>query len=233
MTIDVVFTPGMRRGFSAFGAALAVGACAAPALASDQPLVVLRDDHVARSAPRAGAHRLLTLAGRTPLTGVRTVLPRLARRGSWARVALPGRPNSSTGWIRLSRTRLRFTPWRIKVDLGSRSVAVRRFDNIVRRFDAVVGAPSTPTPRGRFYIEEALALGAGAAGGPFALATSARSNVLQEFEGGPGQIALHGRNYLSDPLGTAASHGCIRLGTPAITWLARRIGPGVPVTIVR
>jgi lipoprotein-anchoring transpeptidase ErfK/SrfK len=69
------------------------------------------------------------------------------------------------------------------------------------------------------------------AGGPFALATSARSNVLQEFDGGPGQIALHGTNGLPGALGTAASHGCIRLSTGAITWLARRIGAGVPLTV--
>ena len=68
-------------------------------------------------------------------------------------------------------------------------------------------------------------------GGPFALATSARSDVLQEFEGGPGQIAMHGRDNLGGTLGTAASHGCVRLGTASIDWLAERIGPGMPVTI--
>ena len=57
--------------------------------------------------------------------------------------------------------------------------------------------------------------------------------MLQEFEGGPGQIALHGTNGLSGALGTAASHGCIRLSTGTITWLARRIGAGVPLTITR
>ena len=57
--------------------------------------------------------------------------------------------------------------------------------------------------------------------------------MLQEFEGGPGQIAIHGTNGLSGALGSAASHGCIRLGTSAITWLARRIGGGVPLTIRR
>jgi lipoprotein-anchoring transpeptidase ErfK/SrfK len=103
----------------------------------------------------------------------------------------------------------------------------------VRRFRAVIGTPSTPTPRGRFFVEEALALSPLAAGGPFALATSARSQVLQEFEGGPGQIALHGMNGLSGEPGTAASHGCIRLRAHAITWLARRIGAGVPLTIRR
>jgi len=72
---------------------------------------------------------------------------------------------------------------------------------------------------------------AGESGGPFALALSARSNVLQEFEGGPGQIGIHGRDDLGGTLGTAGSHGCIRLDTASIDWLAARIGPGTPVTI--
>jgi lipoprotein-anchoring transpeptidase ErfK/SrfK len=71
----------------------------------------------------------------------------------------------------------------------------------------------------------------GQAGGPFALALSARSNVLQEFEGGPGQIGIHGRDDLGGTLGNAESHGCIRLATTSIDWLATRIGPGTPVTI--
>ena len=55
--------------------------------------------------------------------------------------------------------------------------------------------------------------------------------MLQEFEGGPGQIALHGIDGLRGELGTAVSHGCIRLARTAITWLAHRIGAGVPVTV--
>jgi lipoprotein-anchoring transpeptidase ErfK/SrfK len=218
-------------------ALVGAGAIATPARAA-QPLVVLLSDHVARTAPRTHAPKLVTVPARRPLTAVRTVLPRLARETSrdgraWARVALPGRPNSGTGWIKLSRTRLTSTAWRLTVHLDARRLTVRHFGRAVRRFPAVVGAPATPTPAGRFFVEEALTLSATAAGGPFALATSARSNVLQEFEGGPGQIALHGRNYLSDPLGTAASHGCIRLSTRAITWLSLRIGAGVPLTIAR
>ena len=96
----------------------------------------------------------------------------------------------------------------------------------------MIGKPSTPTPTGRFFIEEALDLSA-QVGGPFALATSARSDVLQEFEGGPGQIAVHGTNGLAGALGTAASHGCIRLDRDSITWLAKHVGRGVPLTIVR
>jgi L,D-transpeptidase-like protein len=72
----------------------------------------------------------------------------------------------------------------------------------------------------------------GEPGGPFALALSARSDTLQEFEGGPGQIALHGREHLGGSLGTAVSHGCVRLSTASIDWLAARIGPGTPTTIL-
>jgi hypothetical protein len=63
------------------------------------------------------------------------------------------------------------------------------------------------------------------------LATSARSGVFQEFDGGPGQIALHGTGNLSGALGTASSHGCVRLAPQAIAWLASRVGAGVPVSI--
>jgi len=154
-----------------------------------------------------------------------------ARGGSWLRVRLPGRPNGHAGWISTRRTRLTSTPWQIVLDLSSRWVSVYRAGHVRRHFRAVVGNPSTPTPKGSYFIEEALALSSYEPGGPFALATSARSNVYQEFEGGPGQIGIHGTHNLSGTPGTAVSHGCIRLRTRAITWLARRIGPGVPLTI--
>jgi lipoprotein-anchoring transpeptidase ErfK/SrfK len=101
----------------------------------------------------------------------------------------------------------------------------------VRVFKAIVGKPATPTPRGEFFVEEVIQLRAGDVGAPFALALSARSNVLQEFAGGPGQIALHGLRNVGGVLGTAASHGCVRLANAAMRWLNIRIGPGVPVTI--
>jgi lipoprotein-anchoring transpeptidase ErfK/SrfK len=144
---------------------------------------------------------------------------------------LPGRPNSSTGWIAQQGTRKLMTAWHIVVDLTARRVSIYRDGHKLRSFQAVVGKPSTPTPTGEFFVEEALQMPAGEAGGPFALALSARSDVLQEFEGGPGQIAMHGRNNLGGTLGTAASHGCIRLATASIKWLAARIGPGTPATI--
>ena len=72
---------------------------------------------------------------------------------------------------------------------------------------------------------------AGQVGGPYALALSSRSYVFQEFAGGPGQIAVHGVWNVGGTMGTATSHGCVRLDTASISWLGERIGPGVPVTV--
>ncbi len=144
---------------------------------------------------------------------------------------LPGRPNGSAGWIRSEGTIMTTTGWRIVVLISARRVLVYDQGHLIRSFSAVVGKPSTPTPRGRFFVEESIVMPAGSAGAPYALALSARSDVLQEFAGGPGQIALHGLDNVGGQLGTAVSHGCVRLADNAVAWLSQRIGPGVPVTI--
>lgn len=232
--------PGLGRGAAAVVVLVAVFAAtfearpalAGPAVPVSQPLVVLQQDHVAHSRPSPRAKRIEHVEARRPLTGVRTVLPVLghAKGRRWVRVRLPGRPNGHAGWIRTAHLGRTSTPWRLSLDVSARRVTVLHGGRAKRRFRVVVGTPATPTPRGRYFVEEGVALPS-QVGGPFALATSARSNVLQEFEGGPGQIALHGTAGLAGALGSAASHGCIRLSTGAIVWLARRVGGGVPLTI--
>ncbi len=248
MSHDALRSPGRCRGIVASALALlaagALGSITTSAQAAstgapaNQPLVVLLGDHLARTGPSVHAHRIASVAARRPLTRVHTILPVLDRTTSadgtaWVRVGLPGRPNGHSGWIPTDHTRRSSTQWYISVKLSERRVSVFLHGRLQRRFRAIVGAPSTPTPRGRFFVEESLALSAAAPGGPFAVALSGRSHVLQEFDGGPGQIALHGIGHLAGTLGTAASHGCVRLSTPAISWLARRIGAGVPVTVTR
>jgi len=110
-------------------------------------------------------------------------------------------------------------------------VIVLQNGRAVRIVKAVVGKPSTPTPRGEFFVEEVIQLRPADVGAPFALALSARSNVLQEFDGGPGQIGVHGLRNVGGVPGTAVSHGCVRLDNATMRWLVLRIGPGVPVTI--
>ena len=215
--------------------AVAPAGAVAARMPDTQVLASLLRDHTARTAPSAHARRIENVASLRPLTHVRTVLPVLGRkttRGqSWLHVILPGRPSGHTGWILATHTKRSTTAWRLVIRLGARSVTAYQDGLVKRTFQAVVGAPATPTPQGHFFIEEALSLTTSDPGGPFALATSARSDVLQEFDGGPGQIAIHGMYNLAGEPGTAVSHGCIRLTTAAITWLAQRIGSGVPLTI--
>lgn len=213
------------------GAASAGGGAAA--VRPTQQLVALLRPHEARSGPAVRTVPLGLVPATTPITGERTTLPVLAVKGRWLEVRLPGRPNGHTGWIRRVGTARAVTHWRIVVDSSRREVTVYRSGRRVRVFEAIVGKPSTPTPTGEFFVEEAVALRPGDVGAPFALALSARSNVLQEFDGGPGQIALHGLSNIGGVLGTAVSHGCVRLADTAMRWLAARIGPGVPVTITR
>ena len=219
---------------------MTVGSTAATAstthVQATQELAVLLTAHGTHQAPDAGSPQSVLVPARRPITGEQTTLPVIARSIDpggvrWLDVMLPGRPNGSTGWIAQQGTRPLVTPWLIVVNLAARRVSVYGNGRLARSFQVVVGKPSTPTPTGQFFVEETLQMPAGEAGGPYALALSARSDVLQEFEGGPGQIGIHGRDNLGGTLGTAASHGCVRVATASIDWLAARIGPGTPVTI--
>jgi lipoprotein-anchoring transpeptidase ErfK/SrfK len=203
-----------------------------------QELVILLSPHLAMSAPDEDSASLELVPARRPITDVGTVLPALGHRTGadgveWLHVFLPGRPNGHTGWIKRRATRLTITGWHIVVSTSSRRVTVYQQGRKIRAFKAIVGARATPTPQGEFFVEEVIRLRGGDVGGPFALALSARSSVFQEFAGGPGQIALHGLSNVGGVLGTAVSHGCVRLANESMRWLNVRIGPGIPVTITR
>jgi lipoprotein-anchoring transpeptidase ErfK/SrfK len=189
-----------------------------------------------RARPGAGARRgrLGTEArwggGPVRLLVLRSAVDRRGRR--WLRVRLPERPNHRAGWILRDHARARETPWRIVVSTGSRRLDVRRAGRLVRRFPVVVGAPATPTPHGLFAIGERIAQGPGVLG-PWALHLTAHSNVLDDYGGGKGRVAIHGRSggLLADPLGSARSHGCIRLDNGALGWLVSRAVEGTPVLV--
>jgi lipoprotein-anchoring transpeptidase ErfK/SrfK len=162
-----------------------------------------------------------------------------ARRGAdgreWLQVRLPGRPNGSAGWISRDTVLVHHVRWWIDVSLRHRLVRVFRDGALIRRTRAVVGAPQTPTPTGLFAVYEPIAQPGGGSRfvGSWVLHLTAFSNVLENYGGGPGRIAIHGRGgaSLADPLGTARSHGCVRLANADVDWLARTVVPGTPVLI--
>jgi hypothetical protein len=152
-------------------------------------------------------------------------------------VRLDRRPNTAHGWVDAARVRLTPTRWRIEVVRAARRATLLHAGRAVARWSVVVGAPATPTPTGLFALQASYRTPPSSFEGTWILALTAHSDVLSTFAGGDGQVALHGRGgpSLSDPLGTAASHGCIRFDNHAIGSIVRRIGrhrlPGVPVAI--
>ncbi len=163
--------------------------------------------------------------------------PRVADNRCWLRLRLPWRPNDAAGWVNPKNVVLEKTPWRIEISTEQRTLTLLRAGVSVRSVSVVVGKPSTPTPAGLFAIVWAIPWNPNAFLGSWALELTAHSDVLQHFDGGDGTIGIHGRGgaSLQDPLGTADSHGCIRLANDAIDWLVDTVReaqlPGTPVQI--
>jgi lipoprotein-anchoring transpeptidase ErfK/SrfK len=227
---------------SSLAAADAVGAAAPPRVGGPTPTSAwtakLNYPTAARAAPRRSARRIarVTTVARWDggPVGLLVLGAQRDRTGTlWLRVQLPERPNGRSGWIDADYARLRRTPWRIVIDRGSRRATAFRAGHRVRSWRVVVGKPSTPTPRGLFAVYERVRQPPGSELGPYALQLTAHSNTLLNYGGGPGRVAMHGRSgpLLSDPLGSARSHGCIRMQNRIISWLAARARPGTPVEI--
>ena len=149
----------------------------------------------------------------------------------WNEVLLPVRPNGSTGWVRNSDVVLASHNYRIQVDLPDFRMRVFEDDQTV--FDAVAGVASnnTPTPGGIYYITELIdPIVPNSVYGAHAYGLSGFSEVFETFNGGPGQLGIHGTND-PDTLGTAVSAGCIRLHNDDIRRIRAFLPLGVPVTV--
>ncbi|HZR96035.1 MAG TPA: L,D-transpeptidase, partial [Gaiellaceae bacterium] len=115
-------------------------------------------------------------------------------RPTWLRVGLPLRPNGITGWVRASSVLRLPVHTRITVDLSERKVRLYRNGRLVLESRAAVGSSATPTPVGRYYVNQRL-VPRDPTGpfGPGAVGISAFSSVLTGWtQGGP--IAIHGTN---------------------------------------
>jgi len=153
----------------------------------------------------------------------------------WLKVRLPIRPNGSTGWILRDRVELARSRAFILIDRSRRTLTVYRKGRKVRRWRVVVGAPGTPTPVGLFALYARVRQrDPNGFIGPWAIPLTAHSNQLKRYDGGPGLVALHGRGGASllDPLGTAASHGCVRMNNGRVRFLIR-LSMGTAVRIRR
>jgi hypothetical protein len=149
---------------------------------------------------------------------------------SWFRVKLPIRPNGAVGYVRPARVAVEKVTTSISVDLSRRELVLSRGGRLVLKTRVGVGSPSTPTPIGRYYVNQRITI-ADADGpfGPAALGISAFSNVLTDWaEGGP--IAIHGTDEPGS-IGQAASNGCVRVPNGTLERLFAATPAGTPVVI--
>jgi L,D-transpeptidase catalytic domain len=149
---------------------------------------------------------------------------------AWYRVQLPIRPNGAVGWVRAEDVLLLAVRTRIEVDLSERRVDFLRDGRRVLRATAAIGSNATPTPTGRYYVNQRL-LARNPSGpfGPGGIGISAFSPVLTGWvQGGP--IAIHGTN---DPgsIGEAVSNGCLRIANGLLRRMFVRNPEGTPVVI--
>ena len=68
----------------------------------------------------------------------------------------PERPNGRAAWIAAEHAVLGSCAGSITLDRSARRLTLRRSGQVVRRMLVTVGAPSSPTPLGRFAVTDKL-----------------------------------------------------------------------------
>ena len=150
--------------------------------------------------------------------------------GGWVRVLLPLRPNGSEGWLRAEDVDLSTVDDRVEVELGTRTLTWSRGGQVMLRASVAVGAPSTPTPSGTYYVTDILPQAPDSAYGAWIVALNGHSDSFTTFNGGDPRLAVHGTNEPAS-IGAAASSGCVRARASDLTALAGGLPLGTPVVI--
>lgn len=205
---------------------------AAPSSAGDpaSSSLVARPSHPVPVYAEPGDTPVATLAATTDFGSPRALLV-LDQGDGWLQVALPTRPNGSTGFIAAEGVEVRSVDLTVHVSVGERRLTVVDGGEVVLDTPVAVGADDTPTPAGSFFVTDKLDTGDPAGPyGPFAFGLSAHSDVLTSFGDGDGQIGIHGT---SDPasVGDAVSNGCIRVPNDVAVLLNDLLPLGAPVVV--
>ncbi len=184
---------------------------------------------------RSPGGRAFARFGRLNVNGVPTVFAALESvrgrrcKAAWYRVMVPLKPHGQTGYVRARDVRLRPLETRIVVDLSTRRLTAFDRGKAVLSAKVAIGARSTPTPVGRFYVNQRFRDDPRGPYGWAAIGISAFSEVLHGWpQGGP--VAIHGTNRPS-LLGLPVSNGCIRVSNETVKRLWRLAPTGTPVQV--
>ena len=183
---------------------------------------------------RPGAGRVVGLMpARSKFLGAPTVAWVIERspNGRYGRVTIPYSGSTATGWIALRGLSTATTPYSVLADLSRHRITVLRLGKPVFGFPAATGATSSPTPIGRFFVSDRVAVYARSPFGSFAFGLSGiQTHLPPGWSGGGDQLAIHGTN---DPgsIGRSASAGCLRVSEWALARLEPILRMGTPVVI--
>jgi hypothetical protein len=217
-------------------AALAANSpCAGPHRLGDERIAYAAAVRQSAIVYRAPGARPFARFGRVNANGVRTVLGVLGSAGDrgcsrWYRVQLPLEPNGVTGYVRANDVLVGRVGTRIAVDLSERRLVLFRRGHSILQTSVGIGAASTPTPIGRFYVDQRIRPSDPTGPyGPGILGISAFSlNHTGWLDGA--QAAIHGTNQ-PWTIARAASNGCLHVRNDILERLFRITPPGTPVVI--
>jgi len=181
--------------------------------------------------PSTSAAKITQLSAKTEYNLTRTVMV-IEQRDGWIKALLPMEPNGTEGWIPAASVTLSTTNYEIDINLTTYTLVLKDSGKSVFEASVALGAPTTRTPPGRYYITDPIDLTKklDPLYGAYALGISGYSEDIESFRGGPGQLAIHGGAWES-MLGTNPSKGCIRMLNDQVVALAGKVPLGTPVTI--
>jgi hypothetical protein len=182
--------------------------------------------------PWAGAARVGVVPAGSKYYGIPIVawVETVSVDGRWGLVELPFTWPRREGWIRLRGLARDATRVRVEVDLSAHMVTVRKFGEVLFRTPGAIGAPSSPTPVGEYFVTDRVPFSAGSALGSFAFGISGIQPRLPAGWSGGNQLAIHGTNNPSS-IGRSVSAGCVRVSESALDRLIPLLGYGTPVIV--
>lgn len=134
---------------------------------------------------------------------------------------------------------LRQQPIAVTVSRDDRLARVFDKGELVKTYRVAVGEPKYPTPTGQYTVQSMQkdpvwtvpqSKWAGKLAGKVIPAGDPRNPIIARWIGFNGSVGFHGTKSVGS-LGTAASHGCVRMNPDDVSDLFERVRTGTPVLV--
>ncbi len=146
-------------------------------------------------------------------------------------VEVPAKVNADSVWAG--------QPIAVTVSRDGKTVRVFKRGKLTKTYTVAVGSPEFPTPTGQFVVQSMQknpawnvpnSEWAGDLAGETIPGGDPRNPLVARWIGFNGSVGFHG-TASSGSLGTAASHGCIRMAPADVIDLFTRVNTGTPVLV--